>query len=151
MRFAHTHVWPELLNLQATASSTAFPTSASSKTILEIGADWSVCYRSLRRSDGRIAYKGAFPPNSKEHFLSVSDACFINNLPTLVDPVNEIFLTIGEDVSKAPTFAVFWCAVIIFRTPLGTPARCPRTAIAAAVKGVSAGDFRTTVHPAASA
>lgn len=75
--------------------------------MLKIEIDLSVFYHDSRESDRRTAYKGAFPPNSKEHFLSVSDACFINSFPTLVDPVNEIFLTIGEDESKAPTFEVF--------------------------------------------
>jgi len=51
----------------------------------------------------------------------------------------------------SPTSAVLLRAVMILTTPFGIPARSASSARAAAVSGVSPGDFTTTVQPAASA
>ena len=53
--------------------------------------------------------------------------------------------------SASPTSGVFFIAVTMLTTPAGMPARTESSAIAAAVKGVSPGDFATTVQPAARA
>lgn len=120
--------WPEERNFDAIAPATAASKSASSKTI-----------------------NGAFPPSSKDNFFNVEEDCFIKSFPTPVEPVNDTFLTIGELVIVSPTSAVFFNALMMFTTPLGTPARCASSARAKAVNGVSPGDFATTVHPAARA
>ena len=75
----------------------------------------------------------------------------MSNLPTRVLPVNDTFRTVFEVQRTSPTSAVLSIAVIKFTTPLGIPARVASSASAAAVKGVSPGDFATTVQPAASA
>ena len=103
------------------------------------------------RSASSKTMNGALPPSSKESFLSVSADCFISNLPTPVEPVKETLRTIGLDVSAAPTSAVLARALMMLTTPLGIPARWASSAIARAVKGVSPGDFTTTVQPAARA
>ncbi|PHH90144.1 hypothetical protein CDD83_4391 [Cordyceps sp. RAO-2017] len=95
--------------------------------------------------------KGALPPSSIDSFLSVPADCRISSLPTPVEPVKEIFLTAGSVVSTSPTSAVFSSAVTTLTTPLGTPARCPSSASASTVIGVSPGALQTTVQPAASA
>lgn len=58
---------------------------------------------------------------------------------------------IGEDVNVCPTSMVLEAAVVIFITPLGNPARRASSHKALTVKGVSPGDLRTTVQPAAKA
>src|SRR5690349_19804554 len=128
MRFAHTQVWPEERNLEVMAPVTAASRSASSKTM-----------------------KGELPPSSKESFFSVGADCSMRSLPTAVEPVKEIFLTVGEEVRAAPTAGVLAEAVMTFTTPLGTPARWASSASARAVSGVSPGALQTTVHPAARA
>ena len=92
---------------------------------------------------------GALPPSSRETFLTVDAHCAISNLPTSVEPVNEIFRTVGFDVSSPPTSAA--APVTTFRTPFGMPARSPSTASASAEKGVCDAGLATTVQPAASA
>ena len=72
-------------------------------------------------------------------------------LPTPVEPVKEIFLTMGEVVSSSPTSGVFLRALKTFTTPFGKPARWASSASAREVKGVSPGDLQTTVQPAARA
>jgi len=83
--------------------------------------------------------------------LRVDEDCFIKSLPTPVEPVNETFFTIGEEVSASPTSGVLWREDMKFTTPLGMPARWASSARAKDVKGVSPGDFATTVQPAARA
>ena len=65
--------------------------------------------------------------------------------------MKDTFLTVLLVVRTSPTSGVFFKAVTKLTTPLGIPARCASSARAAAVKGVSPGDFETTVQPAARA
>ena len=93
------------------APSTASSTSASSNTI-----------------------NGAWPPNSIDTFLTVVAHCANNILPTSVEPVKDIFLTMGLVVNSPPiSFAE---PVITLITPLGIPASSARAAKAKADKGV---------------
>ncbi len=92
---------------------------------------------------------GALPPSSSDTFFTVPAHCAMRILPTAVDPVNEIFLTVGLEVSSPPTSVAD--PVMTFRTPGGNPARSARTASASAENGVCDAGFATTVQPAASA
>ena len=71
------------------------------------------------------------------------------DLPTAVDPVNEILRTIGLVTKRAPTTLPL--PTITFSTPSGIPATRASSANRIAVIGVNSAGFRTTVFPAASA
>ena len=88
------------------------------------------------------------PPSSRESFFTVFALCCINNLPTAVLPVNEIFLTLGFAVISFPISS--GSPVIIFMTPFGKPACSASTTNAIAVSGVCSAGLITNVHPAAS-
>src|SRR5262245_1032937 len=92
---------------------------------------------------------GALPPSSNDTFFIVVDDCAMRSLPTSVDPVNEIFRTVGFDVSSPPISAAD--PVTTLKTPAGMPARSPRYARASAENGVCDAGFATTVQPAARA
>src|SRR5262245_30568670 len=92
---------------------------------------------------------GLLPPSSSETFFTVSAAVRATNLPTSVDPVNEILSTLGCATSAAP--AVVPGPGTTLKTPAGSPASAQISASARAVSGVCAAGFNTTVLPHASA
>ena len=123
------HVWPELRNLHVIAPATASSRSASSKTT-----------------------NGAFPPSSREIFLSPGAHCAISSFPISVDPVKPSLRTAGFEVISPPiTGASSAAPVTTEKTPGGTPASAASAAIASAHSGVCSAGFSTIVHPAASA
>src|ERR1700761_6310781 len=128
MRFAVTHVCPELRNLANMHASTAVSTFASSNTI-----------------------KGLFPPNSRESFLRESLHCLASSFPTLVLPVKLNFLTNLLLHSASPTSLTRCSVVMTLMLPLGNPASRASTAWASELSGVSPAGFHTVVHPAANA
>jgi len=67
-------------------------------------------------------------------FLTVEELCLRRIFPTSVEPVKEIFLTIGFSVSSFPIS--FADPVIMLNTPGGKPACSAKTAKASAEKGV---------------
>ena len=73
MRLAQMQVWPAFLKPEATTPAAAVSTSASSNTM-----------------------KGALPPSSSETRFTVSAAPAISDLPTAVEPVKPIFLTVSD-------------------------------------------------------
>src|SRR3954447_18029680 len=125
-RFVHTQVWPALRYLAAIAPSTARSRSASSNTM-----------------------KGALPPSSIETFFMVEADCCMRSLPTSVEPVKVIFLTVGLEVSSAPISRAE--PVTMLTAPSGTPACSHSTPQARAEKGVCEAGLSTIVQPAASA
>src|SRR5258708_5003455 len=92
---------------------------------------------------------GAFPPNSRESFLTVSALCRISVRPTSVEPVNVTLRTSGFDVISPPISREL--PVSTLNTPGGTPARSPSTARAKAEKGVARAGFVIIGQPAARA
>ena len=121
-----TQVWPQFLNLQAIAPSTALSRSASSKTM-----------------------NGARPPSSIDTRLTVSAHCLSRILPISVEPVKEslrTFLLVQSSLPIGPALPV-----ITLNTPAGTPARSASSAIARAENGVALAGLTTMVQPAASA
>lgn len=105
IQFAQTQVWPVTLNLAVIAQETATSRSASSKTM-----------------------NGVFPPSSRLSFFNVDPDCSAKTLPTRVEPVNEIFLTIGDLHRASPRAGALSRAVTMLITPGGTPARSASTA-----------------------
>ncbi len=94
MRLAQTQVWPVFRNLEASAPSTAWSTSASSKTM-----------------------KAALPPSSSEIFLIVSALWRIRMRPTSVEPVKVILRTCRLSVNAPPISAAE--PVTTLKTPRG--------------------------------
>mmetsp|Transcript_13980 Transcript_13980/g.42641 ORF Transcript_13980/g.42641 Transcript_13980/m.42641 type:complete len:297 (-) Transcript_13980:623-1513(-) len=128
-RLVHTHVWPALRNLAATAPATAASTSQSSKT-----------------------RKGALPPSSSESRFTVDAHWRISSFPTAVEPVNESLRTSLELHSTSPIAAAFLADEgMTESTPGGTPARCASSHRARAEYGVRSEGLTTIVQPAPSA
>ena len=126
---AEIQVCPEFRYLQICTPSKASSKSASSKTI-----------------------KGAFPPSSKLSLVRLSAQERTKNLPTNVDPVKLIFLTIGLEVRAFPiSGASFRAPVTTLNTPAGTPASSASVAIASADSGVVSAGFKIIQLPAANA
>lgn len=73
------------------------------------------------RSASLKTMKGLFPPSSKESFLRVDEDCCMSSLLTLVLPMKEIFLTVGEVQSTRLTAGVLVEAVMMFTTPFRMP------------------------------
>ena len=48
-----------------------------------------VPWMAVRTSAESNTIRGAFPPNSKDTFFTVSAHCLISSFPTPVDPVND--------------------------------------------------------------
>mmetsp|Transcript_78724 Transcript_78724/g.157391 ORF Transcript_78724/g.157391 Transcript_78724/m.157391 type:complete len:226 (+) Transcript_78724:1063-1740(+) len=124
--FALTHVCPELRNLHAMSADTATSRSASSKT-----------------------RNGALPPSSREVRFTPAAHHVCSCTPTAVEPVKDTLATFGCVQSSSPTAeACFRGVGSTLKSPLGTPARSPRTARARAVSGVSSAGFTTAPQPA---
>ena len=94
---------------------------------------------------------GAFPPSSKEIFLTVPAHCLYKCFPTLVEPVNDMAATFGLRHKASLTPVRFCFVVITLMTLFGIPASSANAAAANADKGVSSEGFTTVVHPQASA
>mmetsp|Transcript_4728 Transcript_4728/g.13995 ORF Transcript_4728/g.13995 Transcript_4728/m.13995 type:complete len:232 (-) Transcript_4728:466-1161(-) len=126
-RFAQTHVCPEFRNLEAIKALTATSKSASPKTM-----------------------KGALPPSSRDTRFIPSAHHSASWTPTRVDPVNDILPTCGCLHSRSPTAAAASLEqVTTEKSPGGTPACSPSSAMARAVSGVSSAGIRTAALPAA--
>ena len=94
--------------------------------------------------------KGALPPSSSESFLMSPAHCCMRMEPTRVEPVNVSLRTLVFSQSSLPISAAS-DPVTIFNTPLGIPARSPKTAMAVADNGVSSAGRPTNVQPDARA
>ncbi len=104
----------------------------------------------LSMSQSSKAMKGALPPSSSDSFLIVGAHCAASTRPTSVEPVKDRWRTVSLSHSSLP-MAADLAAVTTFSTPAGKPARCPSSATASALSGVSLAGLTTTVQPAASA
>ena len=92
--------WPVFLNLEAISPFTAKSTSAESKTM-----------------------RGAFPPSSRDIFLTVSADRDSKTLPVAVEPVKEIFCTRSLVHKTLPVWAEFFLLdVTTLKTPGGKAA-----------------------------
>src|SRR5262245_3097325 len=92
---------------------------------------------------------GDLPPSSRVmRFMCAAEPVTID-LPTRVEPVNEILLTSGWSTSACP--AVEPNPVTTFTTPGGKSASSTSCASRNAVSGASSAGLSTTVQPAASA
>ena len=94
--------------------------------------------------------KGAFPPNSMEHFITLSAAWRSKIRPTSVDPVKVSLRTVGFSQNSLP-ISEERDDGMIDKTPFGMPARSARTPMTRAERGVSAAGRATKAHPAAKA
>ena len=96
--------------------------------------------------------KGAFPPSSRETFLTWSAHWRMRSFPTSVEPVKPTLRTVGFEVSSRPISGASSASpVTTEKTPGGTPASSARAAIASADNGVCSAGLSTMVQPTASA
>ena len=100
-----------------------------------------------RFADG-ITTSGFFPPSSREHETRFRPHTSPIILPTSVEPVNEILLTLPSSTASTkccPAPLPFpWTRLM---TPLGKPASCMMRARAKESRGASCGLFHTHVFP----